>query len=88
MSPDVSRDRGLVPSLTGLNLQFARGDVAPRVLRGAQSVCRDFAGWSRTARRADESLQRSNARLLGRGVCDDRPHSRLACARETLCTFW
>jgi len=86
LSLAVSRDRGLVPSLTGLNLQFARGDVAPRMLRGAQSVCSDFARWSRTARRTDgtdESLQMSNARLLGRGVCGDRPHRRLACARET-----
>jgi len=33
----------LESSLTGLNLQFARGDVAPRALRGAQSVCSDFA---------------------------------------------
>jgi len=49
MSLDLSRARSLEPSLTGLNLPFARGDVAPRVLRGAQSVCRDFARWSRTA---------------------------------------
>jgi len=80
VSLGVSRDRGLVPSLTGLNLEFARGDVTPRALRGAQSVCSDFARWSRTSRRTDgtdgtdgtdESLQRSNARLLGRGVCGD-----------------
>jgi len=88
MSLDVSRDRGPVSSLDGADFQFAHGDVAPRVWRGAQSVCSDFARWSRTARRTDESLQMSNARLLGRGVCGDRAHRRLACARERLCKFW
>ena len=84
---DVARSRTCAVA-DGLNFQFARGDITPRVLRGAQSVCSDFARWSR-ARRTDESLQmRSNARLLERGVCGPWPHRRLVCARETLYKFW
>jgi len=88
MSPDVSRDRGLAPSLTGLNLQFARGNVAARMLRGAQWSAATSPGGVALRGAPTKSLQRGNARLLGRGICGGRSHSRLACARETLCKLW